>query len=128
MGFFDRISAALCTHQSGESQLGSPMTLKNAKALLTNELLEQPLSDMKLTAQRAKRLNDEMPEFTTFAMSHYFNTPRLVRYANEGGKQIDADAISRLFAAPWRPCGCRLPISFECRGKWSFSADMPYDA
>lgn len=108
MGLWDKIAASLHIHAPKKTATqGEPMTFTQAKELLTATLLEQPLSDMKLTAQRAKRLNDEMPQFVTFAMSHYFNRPRLVRFTNEGGRQIDADAISRLFAQT-------TILQFEC--------------
>ncbi|NMM94197.1 hypothetical protein [Bifidobacterium oedipodis] len=108
MGLWDKIAESLHIHAPKKTAApGEPMTFEQAKELLTTTLLEQPLSDMKLTAQRAKRLNDEMPQFVTFAMSHYFNRPRLVRFTNEGGKQIDADAISRLFAQT-------TILQFEC--------------
>lgn len=96
MGFFNRLFGGL--HHSSALKLGRPATLENAKKMLSDVVNGQSLEDMKLTAQRVKRLNDEMPEFVTFSMSYYCDNTRLVRFTNEGGKQIDAETISHLFA------------------------------
>ena len=49
-------------------------------------------------AAAVKQLQDEMPQFITFGMSHYYSEPKRVRFQSEGGKFIDADAIATAFA------------------------------
>ena len=53
---------------------------------------------MRKVAAAVKQLQDEMPQFITFGMSHYYSEPKRVRFQSEGGKFIDADAIATAFA------------------------------
>ena len=53
---------------------------------------------MRKVADAVKQLQDEMPQYITFGMSHYYSEPKRVRFQSEGGKFIDADAIATAFA------------------------------
>ena len=96
MGFFDRLKDAF--HKDSRPRAGEPMTLAQAKELLAGEVSSQPLADMRKTAERVKRLNDELPQFVTFTMSYFCDNTRLARFTNNGGKQIDASAAADIFA------------------------------
>ena len=55
---------------------------------------------MRKVAAAVKQLQDEMPQFITFGMSHYYSEPKRVRFQSEGGKFIDADAIATALVVP----------------------------
>lgn len=97
MSLMDKIKAAFSGSKGKKPKMGEPMTLAQAKAALADEVSAQPLADMRRTAERVKRLNDEMPQYVTFAMSYYCDSTRLVRFTNNGGKQMDADRTAALY-------------------------------
>lgn len=73
-------------------------SLADAKAILAFIVVHQQLADMRKVADAVKQLQDEMPQYITFGMSHYYSEPKRVRFQSEGGKFIDADAIATAFA------------------------------
>ena len=98
MGLFDSLKNMFAHHEHHGTRIGQPLTLADAKALLAFIVVHQHLADMRKVAAAVKQLQDEMPQFITFGMSHYYSEPKRVRFQSEGGKFIDADAIATAFA------------------------------
>lgn len=98
MGLFDSLKNMFAHHEHHGTRIGQPLTLADAKALLAFIVVHQHLADMRKVAAAVKQLQDEMPQYITFGMSHYYSEPKRVRFQSEGGKFIDADAIATAFA------------------------------
>lgn len=99
MGLFDSLKNMFAHHEHHHgASIGQPLTLTDAKAVLAFIVLHQHLADMRKVAEAVKQLQDEMPQYITFGMSHYYSEPKRVRFQSEGGKFIDADAIATAFA------------------------------
>ena len=99
MGLFDSLKNMFAHHEHHHgASIGQPLTLADAKAVLAFIVLHQHLADMRKVAEAVKQLQDEMPQYITFGMSHYYSEPKRVRFQSEGGKFIDADAIATAFA------------------------------
>lgn len=98
MGLFDSLKNVFAHHEHHGTRIGQPLTLADAKAVLAFIVLHQHLADMRKVAEAVKQLQDEMPQYITFGMSHYYSEPKRVRFQSEGGKFIDADAIATAFA------------------------------
>ena len=97
MGLFDSLKHAFGHHGHGK-RVGEPLTLADAKALLASIVVRQQLADMRKVADAVKQLQDELPQYATFGMSHYYSEPKRVRFQSEGGRFIDADAIATAYA------------------------------
>ena len=99
MGLFDSLKNMFAHHEHHHgASIGQPLTLTDTKAVLAFIVLHQHLADMRKVAEAVKQLQDEMPQYITFGMSHYYSEPKRVRFQSEGGKFIDADAIATAFA------------------------------
>lgn len=99
MGLFDSLKNMFAHHEHHHGvSIGQPLTLTDTKAVLAFIVLHQHLADMRKVAEAVKQLQDEMPQYITFGMSHYYSEPKRVRFQSEGGKFIDADAIATAFA------------------------------
>lgn len=99
MGLFDSLKNMFAHHEHHHgASIGQPLTLTDTKAALAFIVLHQHLADMRKVAEAVKQLQDEMPQYITFGMSHYYSEPKRVRFQSEGGKFIDADAIATAFA------------------------------
>lgn len=99
MGLFDSLKNMFAHHEHHHGGgIGQPLTLADAKAILAFIVVHQQLADMRKVADAVKQLQDEMPQYITFGMSHYYSEPKRVRFQSEGGKFIDADAIATAFA------------------------------
>lgn len=99
MGLFDSLKNMFAHHEHHHgASIGQPLTLTDTKAVLAFIALHQHLADMRKVAEAVKQLQDEMPQYITFGMSHYYSEPKRVRFQSEGGKFIDADAIATAFA------------------------------
>lgn len=99
MGLFDSLKNMFAHHEHHHgASIGQPLTLADAKVLLAFIVVHQHLADMRKVAAAVKQLQDEMPQFITFGMSHYYSEPKRVRFQSEGGKFIGADAIATAFA------------------------------
>ena len=70
----------------------------DARVLNEERLKAGKVSVDEVVAEAVKQLQDEMPQYITFGMSHYYSEPKRVRFQSEGGKFIDADAIATAFA------------------------------
>lgn len=98
MGLFDSLKNMFAHHEHHHgASIGQPLTLTDTKAVLAFIVLHQHLADMRKVAEAVKQLQDEMPQYITFGMSHYYSEPKRVRFQSEGGKFIDADAIATAF-------------------------------
>ena len=94
MGLFDSLKNMFAHHEHHHgASIGQPLTLADANAVLAFIVVHQQLADMRKVADAVKQLQDEMPQYITFGMSHYYSEPKRVRFQSEGGKFIDADAI-----------------------------------
>lgn len=99
MGLFDSLKNMFAHHEHHHgASIGQLLTLTDTKAVLAFIVLHQHLADMRKVAEAVKQLQDEMPQYITFGMSHYYSEPKRVRFQSEGGKFIDADAIATAFA------------------------------
>ena len=99
MGLFDSLKNMFAHHEHHHGGgIGQPLTLADTKAVLAFIVVHQQLADMRKVADAVKQLQDEMPQYITFGMSHYYSEPKRVRFQSEGGKFIDADAIATAFA------------------------------
>ena len=99
MGLFDSLKNMFARHEHHHgASIGQSLTLADAKAILAFIVVHQQLADMRKVADAVKQLQDEMPQYITFGMSHYYSEPKRVRFQSEGGKFIDADAIATAFA------------------------------
>lgn len=99
MGLFDSLKNMFAHHEHHHgASIGQPLTLTDTKAVLAFIVVHQQLTDMRKVADAVKQLQDEMPQYITFGMSHYYSEPKRVRFQSEGGKFIDADAIATAFA------------------------------
>lgn len=99
MGLFDSLKNMFVHHEHHHgASIGQSLTLADAKAILAFIVVHQQLADMRKVADSVKQLQDEMPQYITFGMSHYYSEPKRVRFQSEGGKFIDADAIATAFA------------------------------
>lgn len=99
MGLFDSLKNMFAHHEHHHgASIGQPLTPTDTKAVLAFIVLHQHLADMRKVAEAVKQLQDEMPQYITFGMSHYYSEPKRVRFQSEGGKFIDADAIATAFA------------------------------
>lgn len=99
MGLFDSLKNMFAHHEHHHgASIGQPLTLADAKAILAFIVVHQQLADMRKVADAVKQLQNEMPQYITFGMSHYYSGPKRVRFQSEGGKFIDADAIATAFA------------------------------
>ena len=99
MGLFDSLKNMFAHHEHHHgASIGQPLTLADAKAVLAFIVVHQQLADMRKVADAVKQLQAEMPQYITFGMSHYYSEPKRVRFQSEGGKFIDADAITTAFA------------------------------
>lgn len=98
MGFMDLVEH-LFRHDDGHTvRIGQPLSLRDAKTALAMIAVHQPLADMRKVADAVKQLQDEFPQYATYAMTHYYNEPKRVRFQSEGGTFLDADAIATAFA------------------------------
>ena len=84
MGLFDSLKNVFAHHEHHGTRIGQPLTLADAKALLAFIVVHQHLADMRKVAAAVKQLQDEMPQFITFGMSHYYSEPKRVRFQSEG--------------------------------------------
>lgn len=99
IGLFDSLKNMFAHHEHHHgASIGQSLTLADAKAILAFIVVHQQLADMRKVADAVKQLQDEMPQYITFGMSHYYSEPKRVRFQSEGGKFIDADAIATAFA------------------------------
>ncbi|MBW3078769.1 hypothetical protein [Bifidobacterium simiiventris] len=98
MGLFATIEH-LFNHQIGrQATIGQPLTLKDAKQVLSVIAVHQPLADMRKVADAVREIQDTTPQYVTFGMSHYYSEPKRVRFQSEGGRFVDADAIATAYA------------------------------
>lgn len=80
MGLFDSLKNMFAHHEHHHgASIGQPLTLTDTKALLAFIVLHQHLADMRKVAEAVKQLQDEMPQYITFGMSHYYSEPKRVR-------------------------------------------------
>ena len=102
MGFFDSLTSIFSGHgkSAGTAVIGKPLTIADAKKALSRIVLEQPLLEIRATAQAVHEMEEKTPLFVTYSMDHYCNAPRLVRFQNSGGKQFDVDTTARIHAMP----------------------------
>ncbi|NMN01170.1 hypothetical protein G1C96_1755 [Bifidobacterium sp. DSM 109958] len=101
MGFLDQLRTMFAGHSgTGRVRIGGPLAVPDAKRALTHVLVQQPLLGMRPVAEALRDLQRETPWLVTYGMDHYFNSPKLVRFQNSGGKQLDVDAIATLHAQP----------------------------
>lgn len=99
MGLFDSLKNMFAHHEHHHgASIGQSLTLADAKAILAFIVVHQQLADMRKVADAVKQLQNEMPQYITFGMSHYYSEPKRVRFQSGGGKFIDADAIATAFA------------------------------
>lgn len=98
MGLFDSLKNMFAHHEHHHgASIGQPLTRRRQGTARFHR--GAPASgDMRKVAAAVKQLQDEMPQFITFGMSHYYSEPKRVRFQSEGGKFIDADAIATAFA------------------------------
>lgn len=101
MGFLDQLKTLLGGHGGADAvRMSGPLTVADAKKALARVAVQQPLLSMRNVAEALHDLQQEAPAFVTYGMDHYFNSPKLVRFQNSGGRQIDVDAIATLHAQP----------------------------
>ena len=103
MGFLDALKSVFVGHGSasaGSVKLCGPVPLATAKKALARVIVQQPLLSMRQVAEALHDLQAQTPALVTFTMDHYFNNPKVVRFQNSGGKQLDVDAIVSLHAEP----------------------------
>lgn len=101
MGFLDGLKSLFAGHGSGDRiRIGGPLTVADAKKALARVAVQQPLLAMRTVAEAMRDMQEQTPAFVTYSMDHYFNAPKLVRFQNSGGRQLDVDAISALHAQP----------------------------
>ncbi|RDX16565.1 hypothetical protein CE159_08660 [Bifidobacterium longum] len=71
MGLFDSLKNMFAHHEHHHgASIGQPLTLADAKAVLAFIVVHQQLADMRKVADAVKQLQDEMPQYITFGMSH----------------------------------------------------------
>ena len=81
MGLFDSLKNMFAHHEHHHgASIGQPLTLADAKAVLAFIVVHQQLADMRKVADAVKQLQDEMPQYITFGMSHYYSEPKRVRF------------------------------------------------
>lgn len=101
MGFLDELKSLFAGHGSGNRiRIGGPLTMADAKQALARVVVQQPLLSMRPVAEAMRDMQERTPAFVTVSMDHYFNAPKLVRFQNSGGRQLDVDAIAALHAQP----------------------------
>lgn len=101
MGFLDQLKSMFGGHGSANAvAIGGPLTVADAKKALARVIVQQPLLSMRPVAEAVRDLQSQTPAFVTYGMDHYFNSPKLVRFQNSGGRQLDVDAIGSLHAQP----------------------------
>ena len=101
MGFLDQLKSMFAGHRgAGAVRIGEPPTIADAKRALAHVLVQQPLLDMRKVAEAVDDLQQATPWLVTYGMDHYFNSPKLVRFQNSGGRQLDVDVIASLHAKP----------------------------
>ena len=103
MGFLDALKSVFSGHGGaavGSVKFGGPLPLATAKKALARVIVQQPLLSMRQVAEALRDLQAQSPALVTFSMDHYFNNPKVVRFQNSGGKQLDVDAIVSLHAEP----------------------------
>lgn len=99
MGFLERLRSAFGGHGGANAvRIGGPLTVADAKRALAHVAVQQPLLSMRAVAEALDAVQRGTPWLVTYAMDHYYNTPKLVRFQNSGGRQIDVDAIGTLHA------------------------------
>lgn len=87
MGLFDSLKNMFAHHEHHHgASIGQPLTLTDTKAVLAFIVMHQHLADMRKVAEAVKQLQDEMPQYITFGMSHYYSEPKRVRFQSEGGQ------------------------------------------
>lgn len=85
MGLFDSLKNMFAHHEHHHgASIGQSLTLADAKAILAFIVVHQQLADMRKVADAVKQLQDEMPQYITFGMSHYYSEPKRVRFQSEG--------------------------------------------
>ncbi|MDN6025398.1 hypothetical protein [Bifidobacterium mongoliense] len=77
-------------------RIGVPLTVRRAKRRMSRLVLRQPLTALRPTAEALWEVQRTLPMLVTASMDHYCNGPRLVRFQNSGGRQIDVDAVARM--------------------------------
>ncbi len=100
MGLFDAIASIFSTRSANTVTIGEPVSIAIAKQVVSKLVLEQPLEQLRPTAEALQELESQAPAVITASMDHYCNGPRLVRFQNAGGKQLDVDTVSRIHAQP----------------------------
>ena len=81
MGLFDSLKNMFAHHEHHHgASIGQSLTLADAKAVLAFIVVHQQLADMRKVADAVKQLQDEMPQYITFGMSHYYSEPKRVRF------------------------------------------------
>lgn len=76
MGLFDSLRNVFSHHEHHHgAALGDPLTLRDAKALLSSIMVQQHLLDMRKVADAVRQLQDDEPQLITFVMSHYYSEP-----------------------------------------------------
>ena len=74
MGLFDSLKNMFAHHEHHHgASIGQPLTLTDTKAVLAFIVMHQHLADMRKVAEAVKQLQDEMPQYITFGMSHYYS-------------------------------------------------------
>lgn len=99
MRLFDMVERLFEHHDDRTITVGHPLTLRNAKDVLSIIAVHQPLADMRKVAEAVKELEEQCPQYVTFGMSHYYSEPKRVRFQSEGGRFVDADAIAEAFSS-----------------------------
>ena len=88
MGLFDSLKNMFAHHEHHHgASIGQPLTLADAKAVLAFIVVHQQLADMRKVADAVKQLQDEMPQYITFGMSHYYSEPKRVRFQSERSEE-----------------------------------------
>jgi hypothetical protein len=77
-------------------RIGVPLTVRRAKQTMSRLVLQQPLTALRPTAEALREVQRTLSMLVTASMDHYCNGPRLVRFQNSGGRQIDVDAVARM--------------------------------
>ncbi|MEE8668958.1 MAG: hypothetical protein SOI13_05785 [Bifidobacterium mongoliense] len=96
MGWFATVASRFSKGGANAVRIGVPLTVRRAKQTMSRLVLQQPLTALRPTAEALWEVQRTLPMLVTASMDHYCNGPRLVRFQNSGGRQIDVDAVARM--------------------------------
>lgn len=96
VGWFATMASRFSKGGANAVRIGVPLTVRRAKRTMSRLVLRQPLTALRPTAEALREVQRTLPMLVTASMDHYCNGPRLVRFQNSGGRQIDVDAVARM--------------------------------